>query len=467
MPDTITPTPEVDTTRDALFRALRLKATDAPSTQANNAPISDSGNGIEVPTTGVNRTTLGEMVAELSKAEPTVTPPVVTPPVATTQNVVPPVVVTPVVPPVVTPPVDDKLKEELRKKLEMPNVPPATPATPVNEPMPLSLDLSGLDPDEVDVVQLAHFAEIQNPTRYSGHARRTLDHIKQVKAYRTQKQSEDPSIEFNDDNDEYQNLVRRAPGYERGDRERMERKRLSEEIRRETLKEVSVSQQKLEQELRGLKAAPVVDKTVAAFDEFLSTELPLKSEDVLESETAQNIRSIASAAAREFMLLSTQLKSYDPKNEAHTWLAKFIQEQGEVLQKSDAPQKTRGSKTFVTRASYHSMPEAKKAEHFTFSDQEVLELLAINAKLAAEQIVKTEREKLEKYGYKHTKAAATPPPATTPPVVTQTTTPNGGIHDVSPRGGVAPSDGGLTPVAPNGAADPFLRHLMSKMPATR
>ncbi len=167
------------------------------------------------------------------------------------------------------------------------------------------------------------------------------------------------------------------------------------------------------------------------------------------------------------MLLSTQLKSYDPKNDAHTWLAKFIQEQGEVLQKSDAPQKTRGSKTFVTRAAYYSMPEAKKAEHFTFSDQEVLELLAINAKLAANQIVKTERERLEKYGYKHTKAAPTPAPAAPAPVVTPSTTPNGVVSitsDPSPRGGVAPSDAGLTPVAPNTTSDPFLRHLMSKAP---
>jgi hypothetical protein len=466
MPDNIPTTEAPDSTRDALFKALRLKA-EAPATQTNNAPIPDSGNGIEVPTSGINRSSLSELVTELNANPPTapvVSPVVETPAVAAV--VVPTATVTaPVVPPAATPTVDEDLKKALREKLEMPKVPTASVVTAPTEPTPVGLDLTGLDPDEVDTVQLAHFAELQNPTRYAGHARRTLDHIKQVRAYRNQKQIEDPSIEFNDDNEEYQSLLRRQPGYERGDRERMERKRFAEEVRRDTLKEVSAQNQRLEQELRAVKAAPIVDKTVQKFNDLLEAELPVKSEDKLESETAENIRGLASGAAREFMLLSTSLKSYDAKDETHSWLAKFIQEQGEILQKSDSPVKTRGDKSFIPRAVYYSMPEVQRSKHFTFSDQEVLELIAINAKLATEQIVKTERSRLEKYGYTPSKATTptvTPPPVTAP---APSTPPNGGNFEPSARGGIAPSASGVTPVANNAPTDPFLRQLMSK--ATR
>lgn len=465
-----------DSTRDALFRALRLKAADlAPLTQANNEPTPDTGRGIEVPTSGVTRSNLAELVNELSKAPvvevvPPVVPPAATPTsvvtAAATPTVVPPVVVPEVVP-VVTPPVvtdAEKLKNELRQKLSMPEVPLATVATPT-APSEISLDMAGFDDEEMEAVRLANFAETANPTRYSGHTRRTYDHIKQVRAYKSQKRIDDPSIEFNEDNDEYQTMLRRAPGYERGERASLERKRLSAEIRQETLKEVAVTQQKLEQELRAVKAAPAVEKTVKSFKDYIDSELAINSEDGLERETARNVAHLAEGAAREFMLISTQLKGYDGKNGTHAWLANFIQEQGEVLQKSDAPQRIRGEKTFVPRAAFNSMPQTQKDKHFTFSDQEVLELIGINAKLAADQIVKVKREELEKYGYKNVKA--TPAPATTaaasvPPPVTP---PNGVVPDSSPRGGIAPTVSGLTPVTPNQPLDPFQRMLMGKIPS--
>ena len=204
------------------------------------------------------------------------------------------------------------------------------------------------------------------------------------------------------------------------------------------------------------------------FEEFIDSQLPINSDDILEADTAKDIKRLANGAAREFMLISTQLAPFDPKNETHQWLAKFIQEQGEVLANSDAPQKKRGDKTFVPRAAYNSMPQAEKDKHFTFTDQEVLELIGINAKLAANEIVKAERTKLERLGYSRApKTVNTPPPAApvTPPQPSPT--PNGVVQDISPRGGVTPVSGGFTPVGSGAPADPFLKHLMSKSPTQR
>lgn len=448
--DTPTPTTESSTFKDSLFRSLQL-AGDIPIAPAtSNAPIPDSGT-TEKPTGPLEdftegRSTLGDMVSEFKKNE------VVVPPVAA----VPPV--TPVIPstiPPVTPPLEPVVATPApapapMPKINVPVIPPPPVHDPIERPFNIdALDLNGLDDDEKNEVSTAAFAEKKYPGKYKGHTQKVLDFIRKHKQVYEEVRAESPDGEFDENNSKYRGFVKaNRPSVTDAERRRLDRERMTEEAVVEAEQRLAKKYQRVEDEISQLKARPMVEKTMNDYKSLVKEVMPKAGDDSLVEDTVTEFSNLAVKAGEEFLMLSSQLRKYDSGNDTHKWLADFIQEQGDMFVKSGHTALKRGSKSFVPRSKFNALPAGERDKHFTFTDEDVLQLIAANAKAAAEFKVKSEKEKLEKAGYRRQ-------PST--PVVTPTPVPVQLEPERSPRATVSSSN----PVAPvtAGPIDPFLRYM--------
>jgi hypothetical protein len=223
--------------------------------------------------------------------------------------------------------------------------------------------------------------------------------------------------------------------------------------------------QEVNNRLREVEIRPRIAKSIDNFVEAVNSILPediaasVKSgtldEDLpLEGETVKQYLGLAKHAASEFLNLTGGLTKFDSKNPTHSWLGSFIHEQGTLFLKNGGKELERDGKKFLPRAEYNGLPADRKDKFWSFTDSDVLDMLAYNAKTTVESAVAREREKYEKV------VAAKAKKTGNPPKPVSVSTPTGGENsDISPRAASAP-------VAPAGISnaqstrDPLMAHIL-------
>lgn len=444
----IPPADEKSSLHTSLLKSLQLTVTPADPVPQNPDGSLTPDTGVEVPSNiddfSQGSGSLADQITRRVVAPPVETP--VVPPV--TPPTIPPVV-TPVTPPV-TPPIDPIVTPVTPDlpKIKVPEM-PKLPVDTTLPPPPSLLDLSGLDDDDAEEVRTALFAERQYPDKYAGYGKKVLEFLQKHKQFVRQQETENPDVSFDTNNASYQRFLQaNRPAATASERKRLDRERLMDETAAAAEKRMSVKTRKLEEEIVQLKATPLVEKTVNDYRSLVKEIMP-KDDDPISQEAVATMSGKAVDAGREFLLLSSSLKPYDSGNETHKWLAGFIQEQGELYQKSGHPSLKRGSKSFVPRAKFNSLSADERGKHFTFSDEDVLQIIAASAKSAAEHHANVERDRLRKAGY--TRVSATPIAPVTPPL---------SVPDVSPRATPTVSTPGN--VSDGNVGDPFQRFMARK-----
>lgn len=402
--------------------------------------------------------TLGQVVQSLIKeakakeeAAKNPTPPVVASTstaatVSTTAPVVKPP--EPPAPPAPTPPEPPVQKIPEVERFRLPPIPQVEPTPPSSRLAPSTLDLSGLDDDERAEMDTAIFAEQRHPDRYKGHAQRVLEYIKQHK--RMVGELEASGEEDISESARYKAFVKNnKPGITNAERRKLEQERVSYEAAQEAKAEVNRELEDLRKQIAETKAAPVIERTITEFGRVIDTVLP-KEDDPLLSQISGGVRTGVLTAAEEFIRLSNKQKAYDHNNPVHRWMADFIEEQGVMFQKTGDSGLKRGNQTFIGRATYNTMPADQRAKHFTFTDDDVLRIMAVNAKMAAERAIAQQRKQLEDAGYTRTPKTGAAVISTTPPQV---------VPEPSPRTstGVAPPE----PTVSRQPEHPFHKFLMT------
>lgn len=284
------------------------------------------------------------------------------------------------------------------RKIKLPDIPAVPPdAAPIAPIASDRLDLSGLDEDEVEEVERAQFAERAHPEKYVGHAQRVLGFIRKHKDFIGQMEAAgEDDIESTS---KYKSFVKQnRPAISNAERRRLDQERIAEEVAQRTKAEVSREVSELRKQLIETRAAPIVQQAVNDFRQTVVSILP-KEEDPLVQQTSERYAQHAVTAANEFLYLSNRLKPYDGNNPIHKNLGDFLEQQASVFIQSKDANLKRGNQTFVSRATYNTMASAERSKHFTFTDEDVLGILAVNAKQAAEHEVATERKRLEAAGY--------------------------------------------------------------------
>jgi len=209
--------------------------------------------------------------------------------------------------------------------------------------------------------------------------------------------------------------------------------------------------QRLQHELDKMKKAPQVQQTKMRVRQTVPSIMPEEYHEDLKTE--EGLKKIASENPFEFQIMdqvATQLQSvsdtfiditsgteqYDPSNQVHKKLLEWVNEEQETFINSGQTQKD--GKVFMRRERYHQLPEDKRSEYYTWTDDDLLGLLAARAHQRVNADLTNHRTGLEKAGYvkqgqprqvTQPTVSQAPPRATSAPrpggVPTQKATPKG------------------------------------------
>lgn len=340
---------------------------------------------------------------------------------------------------------------------------------------------NGLGEAERDRLETARFAAKMDPKRYADMPEKWLKYFKSIDDY-YDKHGADDGRTFDESDEEFMEFVaKNQPNYDPGEERRIERARIREEAKAEILPEISKQVGRVEARQREIELQPAITETVdlavnRGISALASVPKEIQVEDMKEISSTiaadgmqkaqeswpieapiiqrnmQALRSYSDA----FMRLASGLSDYDGSNAAHKFLADFINAQCAYFDQNGGNAKIRVSngvsQTFVPRNQFMTMTPQDAANHWTLSDADVLEMLAISAAQASNVQVKAERERLEKAGYSRRKDGKNTKRETPPPVPSE-----------SPRAGssMAPgaAEGGKTVKPPSLMSDEELAVL--------
>lgn len=310
----------------------------------------------------------------------------------------------------------------------------ATPAPIPASPAPTDPDadfIASLDEDRRDDYEIAKFAETLNPAM-KGKARETLDYFRKTDAFIAAHPEATPESE------PFQEFVNaNRPKFTVRERRTIERELIKSQTAAEVRAEMATKLAVQEKEINALRVQPQIDAQLSQFNQLLSKDIPVpEGVDPAAKEVAAAIatKGYAEASkefaveapivaqhqstAAEYLRIANGIVQFDASNSTHSWLESFVRKQGVILASQPDAVKTRDGKKFLPLHEFSQLartnPEAAKG-HWTFTDQDILNVIAMNAVY----VVNKEIKKLEASGFKREKKQASPPiqPPTPAPVI--------------------------------------------------
>lgn len=343
--------------------------------------------------------------------------------------------------------------------------PPVLSPTPVTETTPKISN--EFDEEEQEEIELAKFAAKSNPDKYRGLDQKLESFFKKHNEYLDQKLGEDSHFEPDaDKNEDYRRwLQANRPEIPRFEKRKLEREFLIKRAKEEAVAEADTRLQEVNNRLREVEVRPRIAKSIDNFIEAVNSILPddiassvkagtIDTDLPAEGDAVKQYLGLAKQAASEFLNLTEGLTKYDSKNPTHSWLGAFIHEQGTLFLKNGGKDLERDGKKFIPRAEYNALPAERQEKFWSFTNSDVLDMLAYNAKASVETAVAREREKYDKItAARAKKSNSSPKPAAV-------STPTGGENsDISPRAAsapVAPAGGSTT----HSTRDPLMAHIL-------
>ncbi len=312
----------------------------------------------------------------------------------------------------------DKLSEVIDKKI--PQQEPKREA----EKKPEADPLADLDPLQRDEVELYQFAAKQQPDKFKGFPEKLTQFYKANEDYVRKAYKEDP--EFDVSNPDYQKFLQKnKPVIDVYERKKLERQRISEEIRADLEEKQKPVMEEFERKQKMIEAKPIIEKVTTEFGQSLTSLLEdaeegddlvpslvkqarengwksVVAENPIYGQVVADIFYQGVNLAAEFTTLKSGAMDFDPDKQSHVWLAQFIKASGEDFAKNGGMATVRDGKKFLPVADFHeavSRDATAPLRFFTFNDVELLSRLAANTKANITAIVKREEERLTKSGY--------------------------------------------------------------------
>jgi hypothetical protein len=390
-------------------------------------------------------------------------------------------------------PISQTVEEAVRKAFSEAQPPSATPPPPAAQPpapAPAAPQddpyIAQLGPEEKEAIELAKWADA-NVTEFKGQGlpAKFVAFYKAVDEYVAAAKAKDPDGErtYDDDDKEFTRFVEEhRPAIEPAKWERLKTDRLVAQVEESTTKNVteklSAENEAIKRRQTILEVKPVIEGRLAKFQDNVG-QLMIAEKDSIIATVAQTIGKdgvdkaleadpiftpIVVAAynqgqtvAAEFLAMTNGVKEFKPDNPVQDWLVRFIRRSGEVFAANGGDKRVRTGedgtpKTFLPRGKFNELyarnPDEAASKHWTFSDEDVLNMIERNTKDHISALVKQENERLTKAGY-----VRPAPPAPAPVSGTANSpAPNGAPAAAapapqpvgSPRAGVsaAPGQGG-------------------------
>lgn len=278
-----------------------------------------------------------------------------------------------------------------------------------------------LEPEEKYQLELLRYAESKKEfgDKYKGAPAKMMEFFKKHAEFIAKKKGEDADYDFTKDNPEYQawlnaNLPVKLSAIEQ---RQIEREQDRDTVRQET--DGKLAQERTATQKREI--VPVIKKRVdGLFAEFNDLAVPAELQALIkekgydaakaampdEYEIVEETTAALADHAEQFLLMTNGVISFNPANKTHVNVDNFIKFQCDDFAKNGGDLRTRGDRTFATRADYSLMKPEEQAKHWTFTNEDVVLMMKEIAKPTVAAKIKDRLESLEKRGWKRTPAAA-------------------------------------------------------------
>lgn len=331
-----------------------------------------------------------------------------------------------------------------QKKSEPAPTPTPTPTPVAEQPKTKTEDEKfeeGLLEEERDQLELAKYAEKNDPTKYKGYAARVGKFLKEHQTYleKNPKALEPGSAEA----DAYQAwLTKNDVKLSSRESRILEVRREAERIADSRIKENDGKFAELHDESFRRDEEPKIKREADVFfNQLAETAIPkelqaavkelglekAKAAHPLEWRISAEEMTRAAADVEEFKLITTSnpktgraLKAYDANNPQHARILGFITAQCDSFKngyEGETPANraarvrlhTKEGKTFITRDEYFSLKPEQRAGHWTFTKDDIVKLQGLAAAREIEARIARENDVRKAEGWTRSTASAPPP----------------------------------------------------------
>lgn len=264
-------------------------------------------------------------------------------------------------------------------------------------------------PEEREVYDLAKYASEKMP-EYKGADQQFKKYFTDTRQYIEKRLKEDPHLNLADD-EEYKTFIARSrPKFTSADARKVEQEMLLEKAEARAREKLKPEIERVRREQERINLAPKVQQKKAQAVEVVKQIIPEDMRKVLEEEggvekLAQTkpmeyaaidaVTGRALASANLLVDITTGNVSYDPNNADHVALLDWVNQEQENF--INTGQTHRDGKVFMRRERYFQLPENKRAEYYTWSDDDLLQVIAIRSQEAINVSIQKQQEMLKAY----------------------------------------------------------------------
>ena len=311
---------------------------------------------------------------------------------------------------------------------DVPEEPKVEPAFSAPEADPDEEYMKTLLPEEREIYKVAKYAS-QNMDEYKGADEDFKNYFTKSKAYIEKRLKEDPHVDLREDQDYKNFMAQNRPRFNHTDIKKVEKEMIISEAEKRADQKNSIENRRLKHELEKVKKEPIVQQAKQNIRQASVSIIPeeyrekigtkegieqLAKENPFEYQIMDNVASYLTQVSDTFIDITTGMTEYNPNDPVHTRLKEWVEEEQDAFINGGQTQKE--GKVFMRRERYHTLPEDKRAEYYTWSDNDLLSLLMARAQQRLEGDLKAHRQALENAGYVRNGAPqqAQPQPAPVP-----------------------------------------------------
>jgi len=335
----------------------------------------------------------------------------------------------------------DRKMEELKGKE---NLPPL-PAKPAEQPK--SDDTSDLTDEQLEELADAEYAEQSGSEKFKGFKEKIRTFYRKVDEWVKSHES-DAERTFDDTDDEFKEFVNKIRPDWSGQRDRFRIERISEAKAEQKLKarekETENKINEAHREAREARYAPKIQGIVSSITAKYDEET--KSDDPLEREVFDTYRNASAELCSDYLRILHGIDTISENNpppvrQRHDWLVNFVVSSAEEHAKRKPEETMRDGKKFVTPAKMAVLRNSKNheaEESWTFSPEDVLEMIRLKAIELAKADIKKEESRIVRRGFVRVKPSASskqaenPQPMNPPKVISP---PSHGVPEASTTSG--------------------------------
>lgn len=343
-------------------------------------------------------------------------------------------------------------KKKLRKVID-PDIPedvkkqPSYIESTEDKFVPSNEDAEFMDelvPEERAIFEKVLYADNRMGGDYKGKSKQFKQFFKKNKEFVEKKMAEDDFYDPSTD-DQYVEFVKsNKPKFTRIDEDNVYREMILEEADRRLEKKTQSKISKLEQQLKKYEVMPKVNQAKANFRKVAQqTVVPEEFQKEFREGGEDAVKKFAESNPLEYQILDRNTKELlqfsdaltdiflDPSaqldiagNETHKYLNDWLNSEQDNFIKSGQTQQEDG-RVFMRRERYYQLPEGKRSEYYTWSDNDLLKIMALRYGDKVNSEIKHHRDQMEKAGYTRVAQSGQPtvsqqPSRAKPPVVNAT-----------------------------------------------